>query len=124
MIDLLIGIQDLEDPHLQVHLQEQEDVNAQVFVQVCLIPAKIPLQPAKPQNADPYAFCEAIPHFSTRERRSFEDAAQRTAMYFANAPISVRHTYLMDYVEDIVGLTVGQQHAFQFIRKCLLRDDN
>jgi hypothetical protein len=102
--DLLSGIATAEDPHVQVHLGEQTQIDESVFV----------------PNVQPHQFCASVPLALqpaelTELRRAGADIG---SAFFSSVPEAIRLTYLTDFIEDLAGLTFGQRFTHQFFTAC------
>jgi hypothetical protein len=110
-VDLLKGINTINDPHLKVHLREQSALDV-----ATLIPN------AEAMNVDQLCGV-AQSHFiqqSEELRAVFDDVSRHVASLFKAAPKDLRDIHLEDWIEDIVGQTVGDKNVFRYLEECFL----
>lgn len=112
--DLMSHIASSDDPHIRVHLREQADLDSNTFMTSEAI-GKLASSCRSIPESELY---EAFPSWHSQLQRS----TQSIAKHFRRAASlsGVQITHLEDFLEDIVGQTVGDKSVYHFLSACFL----
>ena len=115
--DLLRGIRTTEDPHLRVHLREQSELDASTLISADAIPrlASICSLPTS------FLF-EADPEFKHSLNVGVKAIARHFMTVERNSGFQTIH--LNDFIEDLVGQTVGDKSVYHYLDACFLQADS
>ena len=113
--DILKGIKTLNDPHLRVHLKEQEELDSQSYV-----------------SAEAVNELESICSMDTSHifmedsslQKKFEKQVAAIAAHFepSEASIGLQMIHLNDFIEDVIGQVVGDKSVYHFLTTCMLTE--
>jgi hypothetical protein len=114
--DLLKGIKTTEDPHLRVHLREQSELDSSAFISsdslphlrsICAIPTS--------------ELYESDPEFKSTLDRGVRAISRHFMTVERNSGFQIIH--LNDFVEDLVGQTVGDKSVYHYLQSCFLNPE-
>lgn len=114
-VDILKGIKSLNDPHLRVHMREQEKLDEQVYVSKEALSS---LRDICSLNTD-IIFEEDV-----KLRPQFEKMTNAAKDHFLGVEnlSGLQLIHLNDFVEDIIGQVVGDKSVYHFLQNCMLVD--
>lgn len=113
--DILKGIKTLNDPHLRVHLKEQEQLDQNSYISeegVLDLESICSMDSQQIFKDDPTLgpqFTKAVAAIS----RHFQ---------VSDAALGLQMIHLNDFVEDIIGQVVGDKSVYHFLVHCLLSE--
>lgn len=114
--DILKGIKTLNDPHLRVHMKEQEALDSESYVSEEAI-----------QELESICSMDSAQIFKEDAslRPRFDKAVTAIARHFQNpkAATGLQMIHLNDFVEDIVGQVVGDKSVYHFLMNCMLAEN-
>lgn len=110
-VDLFAHVDSLDDPHLRVHIREQAEVDASTFL-------------SDPDHQIDI-YCPLSPEQTKDVIRSYKEIASifkksvaQLINIFSSSPVYLRDMQIEDYIEDLIGQTVGYKNTYNFLRKC------
>lgn len=114
--DILKGIKTLNDPHLRVHMKEQEALDSESYV-------------SEEAIQELQSICSMDSNQIFKEdsslRPQFDKQVAAIARHFQNpeAAPGLQMIHLNDFVEDIIGQVVGDKSVYHFLMNCMLAEN-
>lgn len=115
-VDVLKHIDTTEDPHLRVHLREQQSIESSAFISASELSDMTKRRWATMcGESSMQEFVDASPDVA-----AFADVVRAIAAHFTAAPEDLRILHLEDFLEDLAGQTVGDAHVYAYLQHCVL----